>query len=192
MEDFPTRGLNLASLLLHCVCSPAAENVYGRCPGIAPHDPRDLQLPGINLLLFIQQGIHKNKAQCLGFSTIDQTAYKADVLLRQFRVDLFPDSQSPFAHLHGAPLLCPSDQPSQFLLQESELILQYGRKQRNQLAPESDTVLLQQMWLPEQATVEKLSAFLQSFVLLTGFWEKRFLGLDGELMESEQPFYIKV
>ncbi len=60
------------------------------------------------------------------------------------------------------------------------------------LAPESDTVLLQQMWLPEQATVEKLGAFLQSFVLLTGFWEKRFLGLGDELMESEQPFYIKV
>ena len=48
------------------------------------------------------------------------------------------------------------------------------------------------MWLPEQATVEKLSDFLQSFVLLTGFWEKRFLGLGDELMESEQPFYIKV
>ena len=60
------------------------------------------------------------------------------------------------------------------------------------LTPESDTVLLQQMWLPEQATIEKLSDFLQSFVLLTGFWEKRFLGLGDELMESEQPFYIKV
>lgn len=60
------------------------------------------------------------------------------------------------------------------------------------LAPESDTVLLQQMWLPEQATVEKLGAFLQSFVLLTGFWEQRFSGLDDELMESEQPFYLKV
>ena len=60
------------------------------------------------------------------------------------------------------------------------------------LAPESDTVLLQQMWLPEQATVEKLDAFLQSFVLLVSFWEKRFSGLGDELMESEQPFYIKV
>ena len=29
------------------------------------------------------------------------------------------------------------------------------------LAPESDTVLLQQMWLPEQATADKLDAFLQ-------------------------------
>lgn len=60
------------------------------------------------------------------------------------------------------------------------------------LAPESNTVLLQQMWLPEQATVEKFNAFLQSFVLLMDFWEKRFLSLDDELMESEQPFYIKV
>lgn len=60
------------------------------------------------------------------------------------------------------------------------------------LAPESDTVLLQQMWLPEQATVEKLGAFLQSFVLLISFWETRFASLGDELMESEQPFYIKV
>ena len=59
------------------------------------------------------------------------------------------------------------------------------------LAPESDTVLLQQMWLPEQATVEKLNAFLQSFVLLVAFWENRFSSLSDELMESEQPFYIK-
>ena len=59
------------------------------------------------------------------------------------------------------------------------------------LAPESDTVLLQQMWLPEQATVEKLNAFLQSFVLLVAFWENRFSSLSDELMESEQPFYIR-
>ena len=58
------------------------------------------------------------------------------------------------------------------------------------LAPESDTVLLQQMWLPELATVEKLSAFLQSFVLLLTFWEKRFSELSDELMEREQPFYV--
>ena len=59
------------------------------------------------------------------------------------------------------------------------------------LAPESDTVLIEQMWLPEQATVEKLSAFLQSFVLLMAFWEERFSDLGDELMESEEPFYIR-
>ena len=58
------------------------------------------------------------------------------------------------------------------------------------LAPESNTVLLQQMWLPEQASMEKFTAFLQSFALLLAFWEKRFLTLGEELMANEQPFYI--
>ena len=60
------------------------------------------------------------------------------------------------------------------------------------LAPETDTVLLQQMWLPEQATVEKFSAFLQSFVILMGFWEQTFSSLGDEVMENEEQFYLKV
>ena len=60
------------------------------------------------------------------------------------------------------------------------------------LAPETDTVLLQQMWLPEQATVEKFSAFLQSFVILMGFWEQTFSSLVDEVMENEEQFYLKV
>ncbi|WP_300718615.1 type III secretion system chaperone [uncultured Desulfovibrio sp.] len=60
------------------------------------------------------------------------------------------------------------------------------------LAPESDTVLLQQLWLPDQATEEKLDAFLQSFALLLDFWTQRCAGLGEIVMESEQPFYVKV
>ena len=60
------------------------------------------------------------------------------------------------------------------------------------LAPESDTVLLQQMWLPEQATADKLDAFLQSFALSLDFWTQRCATLGDTVMESEQPFYVKV
>lgn len=60
------------------------------------------------------------------------------------------------------------------------------------LAPEGDTVLLQQMWLPEQATAEKLDAFLQSFALLLDFWTQRCAGLGEVVMDNEQPFYVKV
>lgn len=60
------------------------------------------------------------------------------------------------------------------------------------LAPESDTVLLQQLWLPEQATAEKLDAFLQSFALLLDFWTQRCAALADSVMENEQPFYVKV
>ena len=56
------------------------------------------------------------------------------------------------------------------------------------LAPESDTVLLQQMWLPEQATADKL----QSFALSLDFWTQRCATLGDTVMESEQPFYVKV
>ena len=60
------------------------------------------------------------------------------------------------------------------------------------LAPESDTVLLQQMWLPEQATADRLDAFLQSFALSLDFWTQRCATLGDTVMESEQPFYVKV
>ena len=60
------------------------------------------------------------------------------------------------------------------------------------LAPESDTVLLQQMWLPEQATADKLDAFLQSFALSLDFWTQRCATLGDTVMEREQPFYVKV
>ena len=60
------------------------------------------------------------------------------------------------------------------------------------LAPESDTVLLQQMWLPEQATADKLDAFLQSFALSLDFWTQRCATLGDTVMESEQPVYVKV
>ena len=51
---------------------------------------------------------------------------------------------------------------------------------------------LQQMWLPEQATADKLDAFLQSFALSLDFWTQRCATLGDTVMESEQPFYVKV
>ena len=51
------------------------------------------------------------------------------------------------------------------------------------LAPESDT---------EQATADKLDAFLQSFALSLDFWTQRCATLGDTVMESEQPFYVKV
>ena len=92
-------------------------------------------MSGVYLLLSIQQGIHKGKAQCLGLGTIYQTAHKPDMLSGQFRVDLFPDRQSPFAHSHEAALLRPGDQLPQLLLQGSKFLLRHGRRQRNQLCP---------------------------------------------------------
>lgn len=86
-------------------------------------------MSGVCLLLSIQQGIHKGKAQCLGLGTIYQTAHKTYVLAGQFRVDLFPDRQSPFAHSHEAALLRPGDQPPQLLLQGSKFLLRHGRRQ---------------------------------------------------------------
>ena len=68
-----------------------------------------------------------------GLGTIYQTAHKAYVLSGEFRVDLFPDRQSPFAHSHEAALLRPGDQPPQLLLQGSKFLLRHGRRQRNQL-----------------------------------------------------------
>lgn len=48
------------------------------------------------------------------------------------------------------------------------------------------------MWLPEQATADKLDAFLQSFALSLDFWTQRCATLGDTVMESEQPFYVKV
>lgn len=60
------------------------------------------------------------------------------------------------------------------------------------LVPGSNTVLIQQLWLPEQATAEKFDVFLQNFARLQDFFTQYFLTLGNERAETEQTFYVKV
>ena len=41
-------------------------------------------------------------------------------------------------------------------------------------------------------SADKLDAFLQSFALSLDFWTQRCATLGDTVMESEQPFYVKV
>ena len=107
----------------------------------------------------------------------------------------FDDEQGTFIVLGSIGTLSEDEEVSRRELRElltANLMWQDTKGATITLAPETDTVLLQQMWLPEQATVEKFSAFLQSFVILMGFWEQTFSSLGDEVMENEEQFYLKV
>ena len=107
----------------------------------------------------------------------------------------FDDEQGTFIVLGSIGTLSEDEEVSRREMRElltANLMWQDTKGATITLAPETDTVLLQQMWLPEQATVEKFSAFLQSFVILMGFWEQTFSSLGDEVMENEEQFYLKV
>ncbi|WP_294558813.1 type III secretion system chaperone [uncultured Mailhella sp.] len=107
----------------------------------------------------------------------------------------FDDEQGTFIVLGSIGTLSEDEEVSRREMRElltANLMWQDTKGATITLAPETDTVLLQQMWLPEQATVEKFSAFLQSFVILMGFWEQIFSSLGDEVMENEEQFYLKV
>ena len=107
----------------------------------------------------------------------------------------FDDEQGTFIVLGSIGTLSEDEEVSRREMRElltANLMWQATKGATITLAPETDTVLLQQMWLPEQATVEKFSAFLQSFVILMGFWEQTFSSLVDEVMENEEQFYLKV
>ena len=107
----------------------------------------------------------------------------------------FDDEQGTFIVLGSIGTLSEDEEVSRREMRElltANLMCQDTKGATITLAPETDTVLLQQMWLPEQATVEKFSAFLQSFVILMGFWEQTFSSLVDEVMENEEQFYLKV
>lgn len=107
----------------------------------------------------------------------------------------FDDEQGTFIVFGSIGTLSEDEEVSRREMRElltANLMWQDTKGATITLAPETDTVLLQQMWLPEQATVEKLSAFLQSFVVLMGFWEQTFSSLGDEVMENEEQFYLKV
>lgn len=107
----------------------------------------------------------------------------------------FDDEQGTFIVFGSIGTLSEDEEVSRREMRElltANLMWQDTKGATITLAPETDTVLLQQMWLPEQATVEKLSAFLQSFVILMGFWEQTFSSLGDEVMENEEQFYLKV
>ena len=107
----------------------------------------------------------------------------------------FDDEQGTFIVLGSIGTLSEDEEVSRREMRElltANLMWQDTKGATITLAPETDTVLLQQMWLPEQATVEKFSAFLQSFVILMGFWEQTFSSLVDEVMENEEQFYLKV
>ena len=107
----------------------------------------------------------------------------------------FDDEQGTFIVLGSIGTLSEDEEVSRREMRElltANLMWQDTKGATITLAPETDTVLLQQMWLPEQTTVEKFSAFLQSFVILMGFWEQTFSSLGDEVMENEEQFYLKV
>ena len=107
----------------------------------------------------------------------------------------FDDEQGTFIVLGSIGTLSEDEEVSRREMRElltANLMWQDTKGATITLAPETDTVLLQHMWLPEQATVEKFSAFLQSFVILMGFWEQTFSSLGDEVMENEEQFYLKV
>ena len=107
----------------------------------------------------------------------------------------FDDEQGTFIVLGSIGTLSEDEEVSRREMRElltANLMWQDTKGATITLAPETDTVLLQQMWLPEQATVEKFSAFLQSFVILMWFWEQTFSSLGDEVMENEEQFYLKV
>ena len=107
----------------------------------------------------------------------------------------FDDEQGTFIVLGSIGTLSEDEEVSRREMRElltANLMWQDTQGATITLAPESDTVLLQQMWLPEQATADKLDAFLQSFALSLDFWTQRCATLGDTAMESEQPFYVKV
>lgn len=60
------------------------------------------------------------------------------------------------------------------------------------LVPDSNTVLIQQLWLPEQATAQKFDVFLQDFARLQDFFTQYFQTFGNERAETEETFYVKV